>query len=267
MLVPIIRAQTATPLLAVADALCAPTHSTGIVLGIVELPRRGVPDLKRLVEERRHDLLRWIASVDTAERQSGLTIQMRVSHDVPLGLREAVYENGCDLIVVEWPGLTTNRPKLVGAVLEELATDPPADLVLVRPDRPGRLPGEGAILVPVRGGPNARLAIRIAEAIAETRNAHLTLLHVSDTRHHPQRRLAMEEAFREMVAEVRYRDVEATVRGSENAAETILTESRDYRTVVLGAYADPPRSPVLVRSELASMVRRLRGTVILTRKA
>lgn len=269
MLVPIIRAQTATPVLQVADALSASTRSSGLVLGLVEVPRRRVPNLAAAVEARRLDLLRWIASVDSVGRQTRLTVQMRVSHDVGLGIREAVYENQSNLIVVEWPGLTSRRPRLLGAVIEDLVTDPPAELVLVRPDpaaKEPRLEPRG-ILAPVRGGRNAELAVRVAAAIAESWQTKLTVLHVLEAAHHPRRRAAEAERFRRLVAEIRYRDIEVLERSSVTAATTILQESMAYRTVVLGAFANPPRSPVLVRSDLAGMVRQLRGTVILVRAA
>ncbi|MDQ6772703.1 MAG: universal stress protein [Candidatus Dormibacteraeota bacterium] len=270
-LVPIFRAQTATPLLAVAGALSAPAGAGGVVLGLVELPPRRLPHLNRVVERRRLDLLRWLATVDTDERQVGLTVQMRVSHDVPLGVREAVYENDSNLIVVEWPGVSTRRPKLLGAVLEELTSNPPADLALVRPalaPKPdGRPPAN--ILVPIRGGPNARLAMRVADTIAESAGAHLTFLHVIDGSDHPRRRRALADSFQRMVGQVRHRDVEVLVRAAQRGdpGAAILRESRGFDMVVMGAFAEPQLPPVLVRSELATMVRRLSGTVILTRTA
>lgn len=266
MLVPVIRAQTATSLLQIADHLSASTRSSGDVLGIVEMPRTNLPNLPRVLEERRRDLLRWIASIDTSGRASRLNVQTRVSHDVRQGIREAVYENGSNLVVVEWPGLTSRRPRLLTAVLEDLVSDPPASLALVRPDPDGSRGGPG-VLVPVRGGANAPLAVKLGAALAEARQSVLTILHVIENQQHHRRRAAMSERFHELVDSIRYGRVEIQERQSGSAAATILKESQAYQTTVLGAFAEQRGSPVLVQAAFAHMVRQLRGTVILARRA
>ncbi|MGI8563763.1 MAG: hypothetical protein ACR2MZ_09450 [Candidatus Dormibacter sp.] len=266
MLVPVIRAQTATPLLQIADLLSASTRSSGDVLGIVEVPRTNLPNLPHVLEERRRDLLRWIASIDTSGRASRLNVQTRVSHDVRQGIREAVYENGSNLVVVEWPGLTSRRPRLLAAVLEDLVSDPPANLALVRPDPDGSSGGQG-VLVPVRGGTNAPLAVKLGAALAESREGVLTILHVIENRHHHRLRAAMSERFHELVDSIHYRRVEIRERSSDSAATTILEYSQAYQTTVLGAFAEQRNSPVLVQAAFARMVRQLRGTVILARRA
>src|ERR1700716_1742824 len=168
LLVPILRAQTATAGLSVADALSAANSGQGHVLGVVEVPRGPTDNLAAQVAQRRHDLLRWIAAIDAHKPgvHSGLAIQMRVCHNVSLGIREAVYENGSNLILIEWPGLSSRRPRLLSAVLDDLTSEPPADLLLVRP---GTRTGQGPlavkrVLVPVRGGPNAPLALLAGRA-------------------------------------------------------------------------------------------------------
>jgi nucleotide-binding universal stress UspA family protein len=269
MLVPVIRAQSAGPLLQVADALSASTKSTGLVLGLVEVPRTNLPDLSSTVEEERRDLLRWIASLDPSGRETRLTIGIRVSYHVPHGIREAVYENDINLIVVEWPGLTSRRPRLLGSVLTDLVTDPPADLVLVRPDPHPETPAatRPGILVPVRGGPNSALAVHVAAALAQAQGTKLTVLNVLEKSDHPRRRAAQADRFWRLVADVRHDalEIEFVQRTSDTAAEAILAAAQDFRTVVLGASAQEPRSPTLVRAELARTVRLLRHTVILAR--
>jgi len=71
-------------------------------------------------------------------RQSaGFGVQVRVAHNVAQAVREAAFENGSTLIVLEWPGVTRRK---TDAHLEDLIADPPAQLILVRagplaPDR------------------------------------------------------------------------------------------------------------------------------------
>jgi nucleotide-binding universal stress UspA family protein len=269
MLVPLIRAQTAAPLLQIAEAISAATKSTGLVLGLVEIPGNTMLHRLRAVDERRRDLLRWIAGTDPADGERRLAVELRVSYDVPRGIREAVYENDSNLIVVEWPGLTSRRPRLLGAVINDLVTNPPADLILVRPDpSPGAPVGDRQrILVPVRGGPNSAISVQIASALTRACGGALTVLNVLETSHHPRRRAAQSERFWRLVAGLRHEDFEVDFvqREAARPAEAILAAARDHSTVVMGAFAEGPRSPTLVRAELARVVRLLKHTVILTR--
>src|SRR2546423_2790833 len=88
LLVPILRAQTATAVLSVADALSGSNAGQGHVLGVVEVPRADTDNLGAQVAQRRHDLLRWIAAIDAHKPgvHSGLAIPMRVCHHLTLGI-------------------------------------------------------------------------------------------------------------------------------------------------------------------------------------
>ena len=265
MLVPILRAQAAGPLIEVGDALAARPGSQGLVLGLVEVPRGGMGRLRGGVRERQHDLLRWIAASDRPAHEPAprLGVLVRVTHQVSLGVREAIYENDSDTVVMEWPGLGSRRPRALGAVLRDLAVDPPANLLLVRPggalERTRR-----RILVPVRGGANAALAVRIGAALADYWEGKLTVLHVVSPDDHP-RRLEHERALVErVVQDAGQPQVTVHERRSNDVGGTILQAAEEHGTAILGAVAER-RSPALVASRLSGMVRALPGTVILVR--
>jgi nucleotide-binding universal stress UspA family protein len=271
LLVPILRAQTATAVLSVADALSASNAGQGHVLGVVEVPRADTDNLGAQVAQRRHDLLRWIAAIDAHKPgvHSGLAIQMRVCHNVSLGIREAVYENGSNLILIEWPGLSSRRPRLLSAVLDDLASEPPADLLLVRP---GTRTGSGPlavqrVLVPVRGGPNARLALLAGVALGEVHQAEVTALHIYGSEHHPKRRAAEVDLVHNLLGQFRYPRLDLVEKDAQNVGEVIRDESEGYDVIVLGAYAEATQPQVLVQSLLTPSLRQLEGTVILAKSA
>ena len=271
LLVPILRAQTATSVLSVADALSASNAGQGHVLGVVEVPRARADHVAAQVAGRRHDLLRWIAAIDAHKPgvRSGLTIQMRVCHNVSLGIREAVYENGSNLILIEWPGLGSRRPRLLSAVLDDLVSDPPADLLLVRPghgSRQGPLSVQ-RVLVPVRGGPNARLALLAGVALGEVHDAAVTALHIYEAEHHPKRRAAEADMGHELLGHFCYPNLQLVERDGPNVGEVIRDEGERYDVIVLGAYAEASQPQVLVQSLLTPSVRQLSGTIILAKSA
>ena len=264
LLVPIIRAQTATALMDVGDALASRRGTSGEILGLVEVPGGHPEGVIQTLTARRRDLLRWIAATDRSKPGAKLAIQMRVVHNVAQGIREVVYENQTTLIVIEWPGLGTRRPRALGSVLENLVLDPPADLILVRPD-PGRLyvPNRGRVLAALRGGLNARLAAEAAVAVARAHKAGLTLLHVVEGNMTEGAAAEAEAALRQLASRLSYRRTSTIVRESP-ASAAILAESAAHDVTVIGAHAGTARS-VLVGSELADTVRRLPGTVIIAK--
>ncbi len=269
LLVPILRAQAAAPLIDIGDALLGRAGSRGYVLGLVEVPPRGTGRIAVSIQERQRDLLRWIAAADTASlgRPEGaprLGVLVRVSHEVALGLREAIYENGSDVVVIEWPGPGSGRPRTLGRVLRDLAQEPPANLLLVRPGRGGR-EARPRIVVPVRGGANAIFAVRVGAALAEYWQGEMTVLHVSGPDDHPARLEHERKVVARVLDEAGHPKAVVRERRSRDVPGTILEESVGHGTVILGSLAEADRPSVLVSPRLTSMIRELSGTVILVR--
>lgn len=270
LLVPIIRELHATTLLEIGDALVAQAQGgEGMAVGLVEVPhgdRRGVT---REMERRRRDLLRWIAQLDPLMPgpHQGLGISTRVSHDLAVGIREAAYESGSNLVLMEWLGPGSRRPKVLNQVLDDISTDPPADLVLVRPGpQKGQLRDTGRrIVTAVRGGPNGRLAMFVARSLAALTGGDLALLHVHDPGDDAAVRARNRKALEELCEGVGER-VSILEPVSSRPAQAILQEVDQRDVVVFGARrsnGDP--SPALVRSEIARTVGRMPGTVLMVR--
>ena len=85
VMIPILRAQTAAPLLDLADALVYWHRGEGQVLGLVEIHSRPGQDLRSATTERYRSLLQWISANDYRRRprpMARLNIQVRVAHRV-----------------------------------------------------------------------------------------------------------------------------------------------------------------------------------------
>ena len=265
VLIPITRARTAAGLLEVAAAVLRGENGSGLLLGVVELPQ-GRPVAQSVTIARRYrSLLQRITELET-RLQGRFGVQVRVAGTVAQGVREAAFENAADLVVLEWPGLGAHRPS--DRHIDDLVADPPADLLLVRPDPTGsglRL-NEG-VLVPVRGGPSARLALRAAAALIGNRNVPLTALHVHDPRHSGGRHDRESAEFHELLQEFEHCRVEPVEVLSQNPSQAITEAGRRHGVTVLGAFAEAARSSVLVGSRLAKTVESLPGTVILAKSS
>jgi len=238
------------------------------VLGLVEIPALPA-GLQMAIAKRSRELLRWIAATDyechTPEDRR-LTVQTRIAADVARGIREATLKTQSDLVLLEWPRPKSPRRYRLESVLRSLAADPPAKLVIVRPDPDGngRLMPR-SVLAPLRGGSNARLALSVAAALATQAGARLTLMHVYDSNHHPDRTHREAAVFHELIRGARSLDPVVLECVDSEPAAVLLRAGSEYDAVVMGAHAHPGRAGILVGSDLESVVNGLPRTVILAR--
>ncbi len=259
ILVPVLRAQSAPALLEVAEAVRAREGATGHLLGIVEVATGREVARRITVARRFRTLLRRIGAMTGGT--TGFGVQVRVGHNAAQAVREAALENGSEMIVLEWPGLA-RRP--ADRNLEDLIADPPADLLLVRAGEAP--PGVGGrILVPVRGGPSAALALRTAAALARSRRAGLTVMHVYEPRLSPEQREAERRQLREALRVLGRQRRQVIEIESSTPGAAIREEAARHSMVVLGAAAEAARTSVVVGLRLADTVRRLPGTVVVAK--
>lgn len=258
LLVPVTRTRAVGGLLDVASAILEAEHGTGHLLGVVEIPpdREMVSNLT--VARRYRTLLRRISGLPRA----GLGVQVRVAATMAQGVRESVYENGSNLVLVEWPG----PRRVAGRNLDDLIASPPADLILIRADGDNDLPEAASVLVPVRGGSSARLALRVAMALGG-RRGNVTAMHVYDPSRGPLSREQEAHQFRALLAQRGNGRTTVLEVEAADASAAIADQARHHDATVLGAYAETVRSPMAVGERLAANVDRLPGTVIVAKSA
>ncbi|MBO0707352.1 MAG: glucosyl-3-phosphoglycerate synthase [Candidatus Dormibacteraeota bacterium] len=259
LLVPISRARHVDQLLRVANAIARAEHGGGQLLGVVEMHAERPIAQNVTVARRYRELLR--RTTELGERvQTTLTVQVRVAYTIAQGIREAAVENGSDLVVLEWPGPESQRaqdPDLI-----DLVSDPPTDLVMVHPHLEAA--GRAGVLVPVRGGPSAALALRVACAVAEAAETEVTALHVYGPDEVGDRRRREEQRFRRLLRAVDPGRLRVLELEAESPSEAISRAAAEHSVVVLGAYGDT-RTPTLVGPPLEETVRNLSSTVILAK--
>ncbi|HEY8811456.1 MAG TPA: glucosyl-3-phosphoglycerate synthase [Candidatus Dormibacteraeota bacterium] len=264
VLIPVLTTRRAADLLRIGAALLRHGSGNGSLLGVVEVPHGQSISRGVTVARRYRGLLNRITEAGEGTKP-GFGVEVRVAHNLAQGIREATYEFGADVLVLEWPGLTV-RPG-VSSVIANLVSDPPADLVLVRPDPSGVPPELSSILVPVRGGPSARLALRIADALADGEKAPISVLHVYRANQPPERRRRESNHFRDLTAELRATSVDRIEIDSNQPGAAILAEAQNHPLTVIGAQAEASHSPLIVSSALSRTVRNLPGTVIVVKSA
>src|SRR5207253_3053909 len=117
--------------------------------------------------------------------------EVRIAHVAAQGIREAVLETDTNLLLLEAGSGQARQDGLWVNAVEDLLVDPPCDVALVRPDTATIR----SVLVPVRGGPSAQLALRLASTVCKETGAELCVLHIFNPRISPESQQREEAAF------------------------------------------------------------------------
>ena len=239
VLIPVANPLTARELVRIGAALM--DRRTGIltVLGIVEVPE-GTPLSEGATHARQaRRLLQRV--LDYAPE--GVTIHpiVRIGRRAAEGVVEAARELDADLIVFGWGGKTDDpRPDgqtpVFSPTIDEVVRESPCDIAVIKQ---GESNAAGRILVPIRGGPHAELALRFADALGRHGDGSVMALHVVPTGVTAGIRTQAEKALTHFIRQHATGNVESVVREAANVRNAILREAQDADVVVMGASAAP----------------------------
>jgi nucleotide-binding universal stress UspA family protein len=276
ILIPVANPLTAEELVRLGAALLDRRAGELTALGIVEVPE-GMP-LSEGATRARHARRLLQRVLDFAPEGTTIHPIVRIGRHAAEGIVEAAAEQESDLIIFGWGGKshgpptgppTTSRgadghaqanslhsangqPTAAGRgptrqiagshatvfspTIDEVVRESPCDIAVVKQRGSTAI---RRILVPVRGGPHAELALRFADALARRHDATLAVLHLVP----PGITLAVRaQAERALAAFVRQQirgRAEPLVREASNVRNAILREAETADLVVMGASAAP----------------------------
>jgi len=181
ILVPVANPMTAESLIKMAAILGrAREELTLAALSVVKIPAATPLELAQDILDRQDSeqkaLLKQVASY---AHEQGVPVRtlLRAARSVSsgiLGVAEA--RSGVGLILMGWRGqLSTQR--VVGSVVKDVVRGAKCDVAVLR-DRGIREADIKRVLVPVGGGPHARLALRLAWDIVRAEKGSLTVLRI-----------------------------------------------------------------------------------------
>jgi nucleotide-binding universal stress UspA family protein len=200
---------------------------------------------------------------------------VRIGRRAAEGVIEAVTELEADLIVFGWGGKPAaprpgTPPSVFSPTIDEVVRDAPCDIAVIKQ---GGSTGVGRILVPIRGGPHAELALRFADALARrggiaargapARGAsasgsgpgpgpgpvsgsgigQVVALHLVPIGVTPAIRSQTERALAHFIRQHADGHVEQSVLEAANVRNAILREAERADVVVMGASAATPTGP------------------------
>ena len=249
ILLPLANPRTARDLVRIGAGIGQGKLTEITALGIVEVPE-GVSLSEGATHARtaRRLLQRVLDFGD--EEEVEIRTMVRIGRRAADGVIEAVGEESADLVIFGWGGPPgpaaakrpagargAGEPAVFSPTIDAVVRESPSDIAVVKQRG---LDQVSSILVPVRGGPHAELAMRLARDLGKRFSAQVVVMHVVP-KGIGDRALAREQAALDrFVADHRPgRKVVGILREAGSVRAAILRESSNHQLVVMGASANP----------------------------
>jgi len=216
VLVPVVHGRSDDSALRIARSLAPEV----VLVGVVLLPDDAALSAGASKAQELRRLLRTLGRSEQVRARAQVLVTANPWRD----LQQVVHDEAPDLLLLDCDDQLTS----LGISADEVLSHPPCDVGLVR----GPFQAAGRVLVPVRGGPSAELALRIGLNLSPK---ELNALHIQlkgDTNSNAPFR-AIERVLRRM-PEVKLNSVV-----TDDTARTILDHARETEAdlVILGASA------------------------------
>jgi CIC family chloride channel protein len=190
---------------------------------------------------------------------------IRLGRNVAKAVHKTVHENASNMIVLGWPGYTNSAGRAFGSVIDDIVDNPPTDIAVVRyrEYRPLK-----SILVPVAGGPNSRLAVRLAATMAaQARNGpvKVTALRVVREDAGEAERVRAQKDLAHSVDSAPF-DFDLKIAEGNNVIQAILRAAEAYDLIVIGATNEPLFKTLLIGNIPEQVARQAKVTTIMVKR-
>jgi nucleotide-binding universal stress UspA family protein len=254
ILIPVANPGTAGELVRIGAALLEPRAGELRALGIVEVPE-GMP-LSEGATRARHARRLLQRVLDYAPEGIPIHPLVRIARHAAEGIIEAAADEEADLLIFGWGGRHTihanaetapeasgrrtrqvaDSAAVISPTIDQVVRAAPCDIAVVKQRGATAIK---RILVPVRGGPHAELALTFADAIGTYHGATVTVLHIVPPGITKAVRAQAERALAAFVKQHVHGAAEPLVREAANVRTAILREAERADLVVVGASASP----------------------------
>ncbi|MEH1996127.1 chloride channel protein [Nostoc sp.] len=275
LLVPVANPETAGVLLLMAAAIARERHYEIDCVQVMLIPRHSSPSETQVRTAKSRRLLRQ-AEVLAKKWKIPLHTQIRVTHDVAQAILETINEQHIDLILMGWKGNTSTPGRIFGSVVDTIIRQATCEVVLVKLGTTphSALPTQHSFnswLVPVAGGPNSPLAIKLLPALITLGNdPKIRLTQVFNPSELKPDMSISEQAIRHLM---RRRKLSSTVVAlpiqANSVAEGVikLVQTEGYDVVVLGASREGLLQQAIQGNIPEAIASGVESTVILVRGA
>ncbi|MFN8517902.1 MAG: glucosyl-3-phosphoglycerate synthase [Chloroflexota bacterium] len=234
IVIPLANPRTAADLVRIGAALVAP-GGTLTALSIVEVPE-GMPLSEGATRARQARRLLQRVLEFTPDGVDLRTV-VRIGRRAPEGIVELAAEDEADLVIFGWGGRPAGRQdegEVFSPTIDEVLRDAPCDIAVVKQRGIAEV---RRIVVPVRGGPHADLALRFASALGRSFGAEVDAIHVVAPDLDPLLRAQTERALAMLVRQQGGDGPQARIVEGTDVGAALLAEAAGSELVVMGASA------------------------------
>ncbi len=261
VLLPVVSKEVALLLLPFTHAMLEGREGEIILVGVVEVPEwKSLSEGAGEAQKRRQELRELVD--EHPELPLRALERVHVAHVPWSGILEDIIREKVDLVALPWSG--KKEAPMLGVDQNEVLQRMPCDVVMVV--RPEKMLGARKILVPLRGGPQASLALGVATAIARTNGGRITLLHVMSEEERASWPETSFTDFLDVVSGIDVVDRHVTLAQGE-VADGILEEIAGHEVVVMGVSVLQDGEKVCVGDLAARVAMETDRAVVIVSKA
>lgn len=238
LLVTLANPDTADTLLQMAATIARDRHYELECLQIILVSRNSSPSETEVRTTRSRRLLRHAEAL-AKKLHIPIHTQIRVAHDVGQAILETIKERHIDLMFMGWKGNTSTPGRIFGTVVDTIIRQATCDVVVVKLGNYSELPHFNRWLVPMAGGPNAPIAIKLLPALVTLgKEPEIRLIQVFKPSELKPNLQFLEEYTRQLI---RHRNLHSNVFATPIEADSVtegvinLVKKEDFDVVVLGA--------------------------------
>ncbi|MFM7365870.1 MAG: chloride channel protein [Cuspidothrix sp.] len=271
LLVTIANPETAPALLEMAAAIARDRHYEIECLQIILVSRHISPSQTPVNTTKSRRLLKQAESL-AKKLHIPIHTQIRVAHDVAQAILETTKERHINLIFMGWKGNTSTPGRIFGNVVDTIIRRANCDVVLVKLGHNSHSYQQfKRWLVPMAGGPNAPIAIKLLPALVTLGNdIEIRLTQVVKPGEVIPDMTVLQESTRQLM---RNRNLHSNIVAASLKAESVsegvieLVKTEGFDVVVLGASREGLLQQAIQGNIPESIASAVDITVILLRSA
>lgn len=249
VLLPLRQQDCVEDLIRLAQALLPEAHGEIVLMGVVIVPEGHSLSEGALPAQTSRQVLSALAA-RFPDWPIVVKPRVRVGHDVWNEVLAELAETPADVLLIPWDGLDL---PVLGVPVDQVLSQAPCDLVLVRGCT---ITACRRVLLPLRGGPHADLALHVAAALARITDGEITLLHVSPPGSEAPELSGLSQ---------RSKFITRTVRLTGEPVSGIVREAHDHQAVVLGARMSDVRGALSIGPTVRQVIGQMDQTILLVR--
>lgn len=234
VLVPIKTEREAEVLLPFAESITRERQGQLWILQDIQAPKdKPLSEAASMAIRMREKIIQLLS--DETKMLAQIKTMVRVKSSIWQGIWDTVNEENIKLLFFAWKNKAM-PDTAVGDQIDRRLSNPPCDVVSLRmaagPSGPQTWESVKRILLPVRGGPNSTLVLRVGHALAQTTHAEISLLHVIQGEQRDQET----QFFDEFHPAIRGLErITRSVTTKREVSRAIVEEAIQHEIVVMGA--------------------------------